>query len=109
MKYAVVFACLWLATGVSVAKEGANVQIITLDPGHFHAALVQKFMLPGVSSKVLVFAPEGDDVVQHLKRVEGFNKRAENPTHWMEKVVTGPDYLKLALFATLGGNSHPSA
>ena len=97
MKYAVVFACLWLATGVSVAKEGANVQIITLDPGHFHAALVQKFMLPGVSSKVLVFAPAGDDVVQHLKRVDGFNQRAADPTKWEEVVYTGPDYLDRAM------------
>jgi len=104
---AVAFAC---ATGIAHAKDKeATVQLITLDPGHFHAALVQKFMLPGVKPEVLVFAPEGDDVTQHLMRIEGFNKRAENPTHWAEKVVTGPDYLKRALFATLGGNSHPWA
>jgi predicted dehydrogenase len=97
MKIAFAFVCLWLATGVSVAKEDANVQIITLDPGHFHAALVQKFMLPGVSPRVLVFAPEGDDVVQHLKRVEGFNQRAADATKWEEVVYTGPDYLDRAM------------
>ena len=100
MKYAAAFACLWLATGVSVATEGANVQIITLDPGHFHAALVQKFMLPDVSPKVRVFAPEGDDVVQHLKRVEGFNQRAADPTKWEQVVYTGPDYLDRAMAAS---------
>ena len=63
-------------------------QLITLDPGHFHAALVQKFMLPGVSPEVRVFAPAGDDVDQHLKRIESFNARADNPTHWDEIVVT---------------------
>ncbi len=98
MKYAAAFACLWLVTGVSVAQE-ANVQIITLDPGHFHAALVQKFMLPGVSPRVLVFAPEGDDAAQHLKRVEGFNQRAADPTKWEEVVYTGPDYLDRAMKA----------
>ena len=77
------------------AKE-ATVQLITLDPGHFHAALVQKFMLPGVSPEVRVFAPEGDDVAQHLKRIEGFNTRADKPTQWVEKVYTGPDYLEQA-------------
>jgi len=97
VKIAFALACLWLATGVSVAKEDADVQIITLDPGHFHAALVQKFMLPGVSPRVLVFAPEGDDVVQHLKRVEGFNQRTADPAKWEEVVYTGPDYLDRAM------------
>jgi predicted dehydrogenase len=104
---AAVFVCA--AGGARANDKEGIVQLITLDPGHFHAALVQKFMLPDVKPEVLVFAPEGDDVAQHLKRVEGFNKRAENPTHWVEKVETGPDYLKQALFATLGGNSHPRA
>src|SRR5688572_32798780 len=108
-KIVAALACMSVATGVSIAKEPQAVQIITLDPGHFHAALVQKFMLPDVSPKVLVFAPEGDDVVQHLKRVESFNKRAENPTTWETTVYTGPDYVKRALFATLGGNSSPGA
>ena len=104
---AAVFACA--ASSTRANDKEATVQLITLDPGHFHAALVQKFMLPDVKPEVLVFAPEGDDVAQHLKRVESFNSRAENPTHWVEKVETGPDYLKRALFATFGGNSHPRA
>jgi predicted dehydrogenase len=93
----VVAASVCLA-GVSVAKpKDGPVQLITLDPGHFHAALVQKFMLPGVSPNVLVFAPPGDDVAQHLKRVDGFNARAENPTTWREQIYTGPDYLEKML------------
>ncbi len=92
---AAAFACV---AGIANAQsKDSTVQLITLDPGHFHAALVQKFMLPGVSPEVLVFAPEGDDVAQHLKRIEGFNKRTENPTRWVEKVYTGPDYLARAL------------
>ena len=86
--------------GVAIAdvvKRGSDVYLITLDPGHFHAALVQKFMLPRVSPDVRVFAPAGDDLDQHLKRIEAFNARAENPTHWNEIVVTGPDYLERAL------------
>jgi len=96
-------AALVAATFVCVASlahaqsKDRNVHLITLDPGHFHAALVQKFMLPGVSPDVHVFAPAGDDVAQHLKRIEGFNARAENPTHWNEIVTTGPDYLERSL------------
>ena len=92
---AAAFACVM---GSAQAKDKeAIVQLVTLDPGHFHAALVQKFMLPGVDSEVLVFAPVGEDLAQHLKRIEGFNTRANSPTSWNEKVYTGPDYLEEAL------------
>ncbi len=86
-----------IAAPLDGATGDGKVHLITLDPGHFHAALVQKFMLPGVSSTVLVFAPEGADVQQHLGRVEGFNGRANGPTTWKEFVYTGQDYLKQAL------------
>jgi predicted dehydrogenase len=67
---------------------------MTLDPGHFHAALVQKKMYEQVSPEVYVFAPEGDDVNLHLKRIEGFNTRAEDPTSWKETVYTGGDFFE---------------
>jgi predicted dehydrogenase len=71
----------------------AEVRIITLDPGHFHASLVQKSMYPDVSSAVHVYAPPGEDLDAHLKRINDFNARTENPTHWEEKVYSGPDFL----------------
>ena len=71
----------------------AGFRLITLDPGHFHAALVQKFMYPDVDPLVHVYAPGGDDLAEHLKRIERFNTRADEPTHWREKVYTGPDFL----------------
>jgi predicted dehydrogenase len=70
------------------------ITIMTLDPGHFHAALVQKKMYDQVSPEVYVFAPEGGDVDLHLKRIEGFNTRTENPTSWKEVVYTGEDYFE---------------
>jgi predicted dehydrogenase len=70
------------------------VRLITLDPGHFHAGLVQKTMYPQVNPVVHVYAPAGADLQEHLKRIEGFNTRPENPTHWEEKVYTGPDFLE---------------
>ncbi len=75
------------------------VQLVTLEPGHVHAALVQKFALPGVSPVVRVFAPQGDDLDQHLRRIESFNSRAEDPTRWVEQVYTGADYVDKALGA----------
>ena len=85
------------AAAAAPAAAAARVRLITLDPGHFHAGLVQKFMYPGVDSVVHVYAPAGDDVAQHLARVEGFNARAEQPTRWREQVYTGPDYLERML------------
>ena len=79
-----------------------EVRLITLDPGHFHAGLVQKFMYPQVNPVVHVYAPAGADLQEHLKRIEGFNTRPDQPTHWEEKVYTGPDFLERMLDERLG-------
>ncbi len=71
-----------------------EVKFLTLDPGHFHAALVQKTMYDQVSPIVHVYAPEGADVQDHLKRIAGFNTRAKSPTTWDEKLYTGDDFLE---------------
>jgi predicted dehydrogenase len=74
-----------------------EVKLMTLDPGHFHAALIQKSMYEQIDPTVYVYAPEGTDVTDHLARIVAFNKRAENPTAWVEKVYTGKDYLEKML------------
>ena len=43
-------------------ENNYQVKLITVDPGHFHAALVQKRMYDQVSPDVHVYAPEGPDV-----------------------------------------------
>lgn len=88
------------AIGVS-GQEGrgavADVRLMTLDPGHFHAALIQKEMYPGVAPRVDVFAPLGWDLSEHLKRIAGFNTRAERPTAWLTEVHASPDYFERML------------
>jgi predicted dehydrogenase len=69
-----------------------DVRLITLDPGHFHAALVQKTSYPQVCDEVFVYAPVGADVDEHLKKIDAFNGRADSPTRWRETVYTGPDF-----------------
>lgn len=71
--------------------------LMTLDPGHFHAALVQKEMNDQVSPTVHVYAPDGFDLNEHLKRIEGFNARADHPTTWKEDIYKGSDYLEKML------------
>lgn len=78
-------------------------KLITVDPGHFHASLVQKFMYADVDPVVHVYAPGGDDLSEHLKRIGLFNARTNDPTHWQEAVYTGPDFFARML-ADKSGN-----
>lgn len=73
-------------------SEDGMIRLITLDPGHFHAALVQKSMYEGVDSVVHVYAPDGPDVQLHLDKIDGYNTRADDPTHWKEEVYKGADF-----------------
>ncbi|MBN2513462.1 MAG: TIM barrel protein [Sedimentisphaerales bacterium] len=76
----------------SANSSSYSVTLTTMDPGHFHAALVQKSMYPQVNPNVYVYAPAGDDLNEHLKRIDGYNTRAETPTAWKQHVYTGADY-----------------
>ncbi len=74
-----------------------EIRLMTLDPGHFHAALVQKTMYPGVSPRVHVFAPLGPDLIAHLNRISGYNTRPDNPTTWQVEVHASSDYFERML------------
>lgn len=89
-------------SAAEASSVSASVRLITLDPGHFHASLVQKYMYDGVDSTVHVYAPAGDDLQEHLKRIERFNTRAEQPTRWQEKVYSKDDFLERMLAEKAG-------
>ena len=90
-----------MASGGRVTGPGKpappEIRLMTLDPGHFHAALVQKTMYPGVSPQVHVFAPLGPDLTAHLTRISAYNARQEHPTAWQLEVHASPDYLERML------------
>jgi predicted dehydrogenase len=92
-----------------------QVKLITVDPGHFHAALVQKSMYEQVSPDVYVYAPDGPDNIQHLNRIRSYNSRSVNPTSWNEIVYTGPDFFekmiagKAGNVVVLSGNNRKKA
>lgn len=103
-------SCLLLGLLLGVAscqspggEERQGIRLVTLDPGHFHAALVQKTMYPGIDSVVHVYAPGGPELQSQLDFIHQYNTRAENPTHWKEEVYTGPDFLDKML-ADKAGN-----
>jgi predicted dehydrogenase len=80
----------------SEAASG-TVKLVTLAPAHFHAALVQKSMYPGIDSVVHVYATKGLGLTEQLNYIAQYNSRAEDPTHWVEKVYDGNDYLQKML------------
>ena len=107
IKHFLLINCMILF-GTSCADKSEKVQepqirLITLDPGHFHSALIQKSMYPEIDSVVHVYAPYGDEVKSHLNLISSYNKRAEEPTRWNQKVYTGDDYLA-RMFQEKAGN-----
>lgn len=96
-------------------EKSFDVRLITLDPGHFHAALVQKSMYDQVSPDVHVYAPEGTDYLQHLARIKTYNTRQVNPASWNEIVYTGNDFFhkmiteKAGNVVVLSGNNRKKA
>jgi predicted dehydrogenase len=69
------------------------VHLITLAPGHFHAALIHKEQLPDVDPHVRVYGPLDGDLLTHLEHLRRFNARPVRPTHWTVGVYAGPDFL----------------
>jgi predicted dehydrogenase len=92
-----------------------QIHLITVDPGHFHASLVQKSMYNQISPDVHLYAPEGPDYQQHLARIDSYNTRPVNPTSWNEILYTGPDFFekmiteKAGNVVVLSGNNKKKA
>lgn len=74
-----------------------EIRLMTLNPGHFHAALVQKEMIQQVHPTVHIFSPDGTDLELHNQRIEAFNTRSDSPTQWELDIYTGDDYFEKML------------
>lgn len=99
----------------ATVKSSAKLKLITLDPAHFHAALVQKTMYPEIDSLVQVYAPGGLGLDEQLNYIKQYNSRPNEPTSWVEKVYTGNDFLQKMLeekkgnVVVLAGNNRRKA
>ena len=72
--------------------EGIH-RFLVMDPGHFHAGLVFKRAgYKGISPLVGLYAPVGEDFVDHMSRVIPFNNRPDDPAGWRYRIHLGPDY-----------------
>lgn len=92
-------ACAPEQSDPATAFAGADdeVKLMILDPGHFHAGLVQKYDYEQVDSVVHVYAPDGDELESYLDLVGRFNTREDDPTNWELDVYRGEDYLERML------------
>ena len=70
-----------------------DTHLVVVDPGHFHATLVQQEMYPGLSPLVRVHAPLGPDLIDYLSRIARYNRRPQAATDWRLDVHAGPDFL----------------
>ena len=54
-----------------VANEAnGKVNLVILDPGHFHASLLQKDTLAAINDTIWIYAPKGIEVDQYLKSID---------------------------------------
>lgn len=90
------------ANGEQPEEGPAIAKLITLDPAHFHAAVLQERMLPGVDRRVSVYAPLGPGLLTHLQIIEQFNTRADHPTRWELDIHCSPRPLEEMLAARPG-------
>ncbi|MEM7367916.1 MAG: putative oxidoreductase C-terminal domain-containing protein [Bacteroidota bacterium] len=68
-------------------------QLLFLNPGHFHAALVLKSSYETIDPHIHVYAPQGPEVEDFLHRLKGFANREDQAVHWQEESHIGPEYL----------------
>ena len=52
------------------ANDSCKIEVVVLDPGHFHASLLQKETLTDVSDTIRIYAPEGIAVNQYLESID---------------------------------------
>jgi predicted dehydrogenase len=91
------FFVVWSGAQIKGGELVAGARLMVVDPGHFHAALVQKEMYPWLARQVAVYAPLGPDVLDYLNRIAQFNASRENPTSWEIELHTGPDFFERML------------
>ena len=93
---------LTLLVGCAEKAKKNKVKLMTLEPGHFHAALIQKKSYDDIDTTVEVYAPEGPEVREFFSKINDYNNRSENPTNWTVKTHLSDDFLNQMVTEKLG-------
>src|SRR5215210_5875384 len=92
MKLAFSAASILLSVFMLMAQTSSPpTRLIIVDPGHFHATLLQREMYPGIAKRVSVYSRLGPELVDYINRISLFNTRSDNPTRWELSVHTSED------------------
>ena len=94
MKLLYLFFTVVTIMSCTSTEDSNTVKLMTLDPGHFHAALIQKTSYEDIDLTVDVYAPEGPEVNTFLKSIDAYNSRENNPTNWSVNTHLGDNYLQ---------------
>ena len=92
MKLKTIFMTLSAIAAVACAQP-QELEMIVVAPGHFHASLLQKNSLEGVSDIVKVYAQSGSELEAYKSTIEAYNTREDNPTSWVLDIYEGDDFL----------------
>lgn len=93
-------------------NEKREHRLAVVNPGHFHAALVTKSPLAGVSDTISVYAPAGTEFESYRALIDSYNSREENPTRWVLKVDSSARFIdnmasgREADIVVLAGDNH---
>lgn len=103
----VVLCVLVLQVGCNNMKQteagtSEKVELVVIEPQHFHAALVQKYPHEGIGSEVYLYAESANKVEGYQQLIAQYNSRAENPTAWKINSYYGDDFLEAAFQGTTG-------
>src|SRR6476661_4285112 len=83
---------LFGATLAVMSQQGSPpARLMVVDPGHFHASLLQREMYPDLAPRVSVYAPLGPELMDYLNRISLFNHRKDDPTRWDLDIHTSSD------------------
>lgn len=97
--------CL-LGTGC-VQNQSSNgdddrINLVVVQPEHFHAALVQKYKNSEINSEVHLFADTITSAEAYQNLIQQYNSRSESPTDWKVIPYYGNDFLDKAFKSNVG-------
>ncbi|NGF56372.1 oxidoreductase [Parapedobacter sp. SGR-10] len=85
-----------------IQDNSEKVSLLVIEPQHFHAALVQKYVHAEIDSVVHLFAQTDTAVEGYTKLIEQYNSRETDPTNWKIKTYYGNDFLDKAFVGETG-------
>lgn len=83
-------------------RKEEKAKLTVIDPQHFHAALVQKHIHPGIDSVVHLFADSSTTVEGYKQLITQYNTQEDDPTRWKIVGYYGTDFLEKAFDPVVG-------